>query len=310
MFASTVLMVRPVDFSFNPETGTDNEFQNKPEDSAQEVTQQALAEFDAAVSSLRNAGIKVLILEDANDGIKRPDAVFPNNWFGTDESNTLYYFPMKTANRRAEVRPKDVEGLLQQNGYRVEQICFVGGVSAVESGEQVLEGTGSIIFDHKHKLAYAALSDRCQSKLLNTYVKNRGYQLIEFESFSSNGVPVYHTNVMLSVGANFVVVCLDAIPQQQRANVTNAIEASGKTLVDISFEQMEKHFCANILQLQNTQDELVIAMSKSAFQGFTEAQKAILTAQSELVVVDIDTIESVGGGSCRCMLAEVFNQKG
>lgn len=306
MFANSVLMVRPVDFAFNPETGADNEFQNQPQMAASEVTQRALMEFEGAVNKLTEAGIQVLILEDAGDDIQRPDAVFPNNWFGTDPNNCLYYYPMKTANRRAEVRPKEVEMLLRQHGYQIAQSTFVGGV---DWGQQVLEGTGSIIFDHEHKLAYAALSDRCQLALLNSHCQLRGYQVIAFDSLSSKGMPVYHTNVVMSVGVNFVVLCVESVPQQQREQLLKAIANTDKTLIDISYAQMEQSFCGNILQLQNQRGEYKIAMSRAAFNGFTDEQIAQLSVLSELVVIDIPTIEQVGGGSCRCMLAEVFNQR-
>ncbi len=305
MFANTVVMVRPVDFAFNPETSADNEFQNVPDIAPEQVTQHALTEFAVAVNQLTDAGIKVLVLEDANDGVQRPDAVFPNNWFGTDEFNSLYYFPMKTANRRVEVRPTDVERLLKDNGYGVAQSVYVGGV---DCGTQVLEGTGSIIFDHQQRVAYAALSDRCQLELLTSHCQLRGYELVAFDSFSSKGLAVYHTNVVMSVGVNFVVLCTESVPEHQRPALLDAITQSGKTLVEISFAQMEQSFCGNILQLQNHQGDYKVAMSRSAFNGFTDAQKAVLAEQSELVVVDIPTIEQVGGGSCRCMLAEVFNQ--
>jgi hypothetical protein len=298
---SSVLMVRPVDFAFNSQTGQDNPYQQPLPLDEQVIQQRALAEFEQAVTDLESFDIRVMVLEKAPTADKAPDAVFPNNWFATDTGGNIYLFPMKTVNRQREVRPKAVSELLQSHGYTV------GSTIEVADGELILEGTGAIVFDHQHKLAYGALSERCHEPLLASFSQQIGYKPLGFSTVSSNGTPVYHTNVLMSVGEDFVVACTQAIVSQDRAAFIESVEQSGKQLVDITMAQMEQYYCANILELKNTNAERVLVLSAHAWSGFTQQQQAFFSTRMKICAPNITTIETVGGGSMRCMLAEVFN---
>ena len=237
MQTNTVMMVPPVSFGFNDETGLDNEFQHRPDVDEEVIEGKALGEFDDAAASLRVAGVNVLELEPSGDGLETPDAIFPNNWFVTDGDGRIWIYTMKTENRRWEIRPEDAADLLGRKGYKVTAIEKVS-----EDPEQILEGTGAIVFDHEHRLAYAALSERCQESLLRSHCERIGYRPVAFTTQSSKGQPIYHTNVVMSVGKDFVVACVESIVEADRQGFLDALEASGKKLMDISFAQMEQHF--------------------------------------------------------------------
>lgn len=296
----SVFMVPPTDFCFNEQTGADNEFQKKLDTNPEMLREDAIGEFNQTVNILRDNFVEVLVLNKTTDEPKLPDAVFPNNWFSTDTKGLLTIYPMKTANRQAEIRPNELKALAEKHNYRVSDI------KDISRSEQILEGTGSIIFDHKNKIAYAALSARCEKECFEKEVTSKGYQAISFETQSSNGKPFYHTNVMLSIGEGFTAVCLDAIVAQDRESVLDSFKSSHKQVIELSLEQTENSFCANILQLRNSRGELLIAMSDSAYHGFTQEQKNLLKLHGKLVPCPIDTIEIIGGGSVRCMLAENF----
>ncbi|MCJ8274279.1 MAG: arginine deiminase-related protein, partial [Psychrosphaera sp.] len=194
-----------------------------------------------------------------------------------------------------------VKALLQQQGVSaVDVIC-------VENAEQILEGTGAIVFDHAKKLAYAALSERCHEPLLNQFCQQIGYQPVSYSTCSSSGHPIYHTNVVMSVGQDFVVACVASIVESDRQSFVDTVQNSGKTLVEISLDQMEQHYCGNILELQSRSGKRVLALSQRAWAGFTEQQQAFFESRMTICANDITTIETIGGGSMRCMLAEVFN---
>ncbi|MRX28572.1 arginine deiminase-related protein [Kangiella sp. HZ709] len=296
----SVFMVPPTDFCFNEQTGADNEFQNRPKIDPLMLKEDAMAEFNQMVNILRDNFVEVLVLNKTQDLPELPDAVFPNNWFSTDELGQITLFPMKTENRKAEVRPSELIALANKSGYQQKEL------TNISDSQQILEGTGSIIFDHKNKIAYAAISDRCEKNIFEQYAKDNGYQAISFESKSSNGKPFYHTNVMLSIGEGFAAICVDAITESDRDKVIGSLKAHHKQIIELSLEQTEKSFCANILQLRNLRGELLIVMSDSAYHGFSKEQKNLLKLHGKLVPCPIDTIESVGGGSARCMLAENF----
>lgn len=301
-------MVRPVDFAFNSQTGEDNEFQQQlPLDEAV-VRQQVLQQFEQAVTLLRSFAINVMVLEKEPQGQQTPDAIFPNNWFATDSQGNIILFPMKTLNRQWEVRSEAAKALLQHHGFKVESIITVADqVPGHEPANQILEGTGAMVFDHSHKLAYAALSERCHQGLLDHYCQQIGYRPVSFSTRSSSGHPVYHTNVLMSVGEDFVVLCSQSIVDADRAGVIDTIKQSGKQLIDIDMAQMEQYFCGNILELKSSSGERVLALSAQAWAGFTPQQQAFFNARMKICAPDINTIETVGGGSMRCMLAEVFN---
>jgi len=346
---NTVLMVRPVHFEFNAQTALDNEFQIQK--IGQMVHSTANSEFSKAVEILRQEGINVLVLEGENEDeenqglIRLPDAVFPNNWFGTNQDGKIIVYTMATENRRAETRRlSDVTRLLSENGYEFDTQIVVmqqelNNIAQSQSFSQdVLEGTGALVIDHIQGIAYAAKSVRCHPFAMNRMIKSPHFTIkksIMFETLSSTGKEFYHTNVMLSIGTQFAVVCTESIVEKVsgeyesqsgdgsgqsenesesggvvfygRAQVLQSLKNSGRTVIEVSLEQAEKYFCANILEVRGENEEARIVMSESAFRGFTEEQRQVLGQFGKLVAVPIgEAIEPVGGGSSRCMLAEVF----
>ncbi|WMS86912.1 arginine deiminase-related protein [Pleionea litopenaei] len=300
---SSLIMCRPTSFGFNTQTGADNEFQHKPKANAQAVTQLALAEFDAAVTELESKGLTISILEHAAE-TELPDAVFPNNWFTTHPDGQLVLYSMKTPNRQQEVCPDKLTRLLHTSGFQFQSITPMDRIC-----NGTLEGTGAMVFDHLNKLVYAALSERCEHKSLLAVSDFLDYSPIAFEALSQHDQPIYHTNVMMSVGKQFAVVCQQSITSDSKQLVLNELLASNKKLIDISFEQCESHFCANIIEVINIKGDPLILMSESAYKGFTLSQRRQLEQFGEPVICSIPTIEQVGGGSLRCMLAENFLPK-
>lgn len=302
---STVLMVRPVDFAFNEQTASDNEFQHTP--SAQiDVNATALKEFADSVELLRAAGVKVLVLEKNETATtKTPDAVFPNNWISTEENGSVVLYPMYAPNRQAEaLRWPDVEKLFIDNGLAVKNAIYLGGTHHKRS---VLEGTGSMILDRVNKVVYASRSVRTQEDQLQNFVETLGYQQsVVFDAVSSNGKDFYHTNVVMSLGDKFSVICTDCVAKPEEKKAVLAALASRGEVIEITWEQTEKSFCGNILQLATADGGSVIVMSASALAGFTEAQRQTMSKYGKLLALPINTIEYVGGGSARCMIAEVF----
>jgi hypothetical protein len=236
--------------------------------------------------------------------IKTPDAVFCNNWFSTHPNGDIYLYPLSTPNRREEVRRiHEVTALLEQYGFYINTIQTID-----DEDQQFLESTGSMVFDHSNGVVYAARSIRMNERLLEKFLHLNGYQYkaIVFDTLSSNGLPFYHTNVMMSVGERFAVVCSECIVEHDRQMVLDELKKDHE-VVEITLEQAEKFFCGNILQLRNTTNDSVIAMSQSCLRGFTEEQKQVLARHGILVDFPISgTIEFVGGGSARCMLGEIF----
>ena len=304
----TLLMVRPYDFAYNDETGTDNEFQQSDfRGSPEEITAMALVEFDTMVRVLRDAGVYVLIPQQSTDGKKTPDAVFPNNWISTEHDGTVILYPMAATNRRSEKRIQDIEQLLIDNRFYIKNILNIGRMNETE---YFLEGTGSMVLDHNARVVYAAQSKRCHPAQLDNFVRIRRYARgILFDTLSTHNKPIYHTNVMMSVGDQFAVICSACIPSMhEREEVLEQLRIT-HTLIDISYEQMEKHFCGNILHIKNTSGEPLIVMSENAYNGFTQAQRAILSEHGKILKTSLTTLETIGGGSARCMMAEIFLPK-
>lgn len=300
--ADTVLMVRPVDFRFNDETRADNEFQDRPRRSPAEIRTRAAAEFDGMVGRLREEGVTVLVLEkDPEAAVETPDAVFPNNWLSTEHGGALLSFPMLAPNRRAERRVDAVANLLRRQGYQVSERVEIG------DGGPALEGTGSLVIDHRHGTVYATESRRCDATMFRRFVHARGYRRgLLFRTASSTGRPIYHTNVMMSVGDGLAVVCAESVVDPtERALLLRSL-GRHHDVVQIDRDQMEHAFCGNLLQLRDVRDEPLVVMSRTAHDGFTPAQRRRLRQHGRLLPVDIPTIEAVGGGSARCMLAEIF----
>ncbi|MBK8556532.1 MAG: amidinotransferase [Lewinellaceae bacterium] len=299
---ATILMVRPANFGFNEETASSNAFQSREKKiSSTEIRKKARQEFDAFVERLRHAGVNVIVVPDSSNPIK-PDAVFPNNWVTFHQEGYVITYPMFAPTRRKERRRHVIDKVLQQ-GFQSEMRI---NLEFHEKINRYLEGTGSIIFDHQNKLAYACLSPRTDGDLLQELCDRIGYQKVLFHARDAKGKDIYHTNVMMAMGETFVVICLDAVQDAaERQMLERQFKSTGKTIVDISLEQMNS-FAGNMLQVRNDQDETILVMSEQAFRSLRGDQVALLEKHTKLLYSPIYTIETIGGGSARCMMAEVF----
>lgn len=297
-----VLMVRPVAFNYNEETGKDNLYQIKENSSADIIEKTAEKEFDNFVEKLKNNSIEVIVLQDTLVP-HTPDSIFPNNWFSTHKNNTLVLYPMYAENRRLERTDKILDFVNDRKSLKI--IDF----SENEMKNQFLEGTGSICLDRKNKIAYANISKRTNKQLFEEFCNKLGYKGITFSGFQTiNGkkAPIYHTNVMLTIAENFAIVFLNAVEnEEERANLKNSILSSGKELIEISEEQTKK-FLGNTIELRKSNGDKILVMSQTAYNTLTDEQKNIIEKYDEILYVDIHTIETNGGGSARCMIAEWF----
>lgn len=300
----TVLMIEPAAFGFNAETAQNNYFQVNSENA--ETQTKALQEFNNFVEKLRSKGINVITMKDTLEP-HTPDSIFPNNWISMHQDGTVVLYPMCAVNRRWE-RRNDILEILKRNFSVKEIIDF----SAPENDGKFLEGTGSMIFDHDNKLAYGSVSLRLDEQLFREFCEKFGFEPVVFHSYqtaNNERLPIYHTNVMMCVADQFVVICLDCIDDEtERVNVVNAIVNSGKEIIEISESQMQR-FAGNMLQLQNPEGKKFLVMSLSAYQSLTPEQISNIEKYSEIIYSDLETIETNGGGSARCMLAEVFLEK-
>jgi len=298
----TILMIRPAAFAFNEETAATNYFQKQPFLSADELQKLAIMQFDAMADNLRFHGIDVIIIEDTPEPPK-PDAIFPNNWISTNGEGVVSVFPMQSRSRRLEKR-SDVVELLSQKFI----ISEVEDWSPYEKEEQFLEGTGSMVLDHQHKIIYACLSPRTHQAMVEKFAEAHGYRAITFQAHDENGKEIYHTNVMMCIGEGFAVLCPKAITDHnERVAVTQLLEATGHENIYITFEQMNA-FAGNMLQLKNRADERLIVLSQTAFNSLEEDKKGKLQQNGKLLPVDVSIIEQAEGGSVRCMIAEIFLQ--
>lgn len=296
-------MVRPASFGFNAETAQNNVFQKDLKASQKEIQQKATAEFDKFVASLRKKGIEVIVVEDTTKPVK-PDAIFPNNWFCTLADGTLAVFPMYAPNRRIEKRNDLLEMLVEK--YRVRD---VEDWSEYEAESLFLEGTGSMIIDQENKVIYACISPRTNKAVLEKFAQAHGYKAMLFYSKDENGTDIYHTNVIMHLGETYAVICLESIPNEaERIAVSQLLISTGHEVVPISLQQVHA-FAGNMLQVKNAKGEKFTILSKSAYNSLTKEQQNILQTHSILLPVDITTIETVGGGSTRCMMAEIFLEK-
>jgi hypothetical protein len=292
-----ILMIRPVAFKFNEQTATNNKFQKA---SAQvDVHEQALKEFDDFVALLTLNGVAVTVIDDTLQP-ETPDSIFPNNWVSFHENGEVVLYPMFSENRREERRHDILEKL--QEKFLVQKVT---DLSTHEAQDIFLEGTGSLVLDRDHKIAYACLSFRTNEIALEKFCKATGYTPVVFNAVDSTGFPIYHTNVMMCIGDKFAVVCLDSIPDDvERENLTDSFAATGKEIIAIDFDQMN-HFAGNMLQVKNTAEESLLVMSEQAYLALTKDQVNILSKHARLLHTPLYTIEENGGGSARCMLAEV-----
>ena len=287
-----------MNFGFNEQTAGSNAFQNRNAEQ-QLVQDKALTEFDTMVTKLRDNGVEVIVIQDTAEP-HTPDSIFPNNWVSFHRDGNVFLYPMMAENRRLERREDIIIGL--ENEFKINHVI---DLSRFESENKFLEGTGSMVLDRENKLAYACLSPRTDKDVLDLFCLESGYKPVLFHAVDQSGMDIYHTNVLMCVGSNFVVICLESIKDTaEKLTVIDTIAASQKQLIDISFDQMN-HFAGNMLEVQNLQGEKLIVMSKSAWDSLNQQQRDQLSSFCKPVYSDISTIESNGGGSARCMMAEV-----
>ena len=296
MSARRVLMIEPIGFRANPETADDNAFQRSSPASEQGVEVAACEEFARLREALESHGVEV-VWWPAKGNREAPDAIFPNNWLSTHANGTLVLYPMRAASRRLERRTELVDVLRQTYPHVID-------LSGHEVEGRFLEGTGSMVIDEAARIVYASESPRSDRRLVEAWAKQLEYDPVIFRAFDAEGRPVYHTNVVLSVGSGWAVVCVDAIDPLDRSEVLATLAETGHDTIHISLEQMGA-FCGNVLELENDRGGKLVVMSDRAFHAFTDEQRAALAAHAELVHADLTTIETHGGGSARCMLAEL-----
>lgn len=301
--SDTILMIRPVAFQKNEETAVNNYFQENTSESNSHVQDMAVKEFDLMVATLRKAGVNVIVIEDT-ESPKTPDSIFPNNWISFHANGDVLLYPMFAPNRREE-RRLDIIDQLRINF----ELNEVHSLAEWEEHTMFLEGTGSLILDRQNKVAYASISNRTHDRVIDEFEQKSGYRAIRFvanQSVDGKRLPIYHTNVMMAVGEGFAVICLDSIDDPgQRSTVESSLTATGKEIIPLTEEQIHQ-FAGNMLQVQNHRNEKFVVMSEVAFQSLDQDQKNRLLAHGQLIHSPIPTIEKLGGGSVRCMMAEVF----
>ena len=295
--SNAVLLVRPASFGFHAEAATSNAFASAADGDVQTA---ALNEFEALAKRLSQARINTLILDDEPVPAK-PDAIFPNNWLSFHRDGTIVVYPMATEARRLERNVAGIKALVTASGFEVRRIV---DLSAHERHERYLEGTGSLILDRPRRQAYASLSLRTDRDAIADFDEQLDYSTMVFEAADRNGRPIYHTNVLMSLGTSFAVLCVEAVAPGARAALLAEIESSGRMLIDVDYGQMAGFAC-NVIELMNRDGEPVIALSSAALQAFRPDQRRALEGFGELVDVAIPTIEAVGGGSVRCMIADI-----
>ena len=302
--ASTVLMVEPVCFGYNTETAVNNHFQQKPTTNIAEIQQKALQEFREMTGTLRSHGIEVIVIKDTPEPYT-PDSIFPNNWISFHNDGQIVLYPMFAENRRAE-RRSDIADLLNKAGHRIENVL---DFNFWEEENRFLEGTGSMILDRVNKIAYASLSERTDKSLFLQFCRTLIYEPVLFTACQTVGnsrKAIYHTNVALSVADKYAVVCLEAIDStEERQLLLSTLQKTEKDIIAITEEQMHC-FAGNMLQLRNAANECLLVMSQSAYDSLTGEQRTKLSSYNKLIVCAVPTIEQYGGGSVRCMMAEVF----
>lgn len=305
---NTILMIKPVKFNYNPETAVNNYYQTPPcginNTSIQEM---ALAEFNNFVSDLKNIEIEVLVVEDTLYP-PTPDSIFPNNWISFHNDGRVALYPMFAKNRRLE-RRIDILDRLRDKHFKINDIM---DYSKFEDKDIFLEGTGSMILDRASKKVYCCLSPRADLTLLNKFCSDFGYTAVPFTAYqwsNKKRLSIYHTNVLMAVGEKFAILCSDSIDNLEEKNkVISELKSDGKTIIDITEEQVE-HFAGNALQVKNAKGERYLILSKTARDTLSPDQIKIIEKTSKILSADIDTIQRYGGGSVRCMIAEIFLPK-
>ena len=306
-YTSTILMVEPTAFYYNPETAVNNYFQTETTDSQEDIQQEALAEFQGMVTALRSKGVNVITIKDTASP-HTPDSIFPNNWISFHDNGNVVLYPMFAKNRREERREEDVLGLLEEKGFHVEDVI---DFTSAEEDEIFLEGTGSIILDRENELAYACVSQRTDEDLLIEFCEELEYTPVIFhanQTVNGERKPIYHTNVMMCVADKYAIICLDSIDdKKEKKAVCEYLLEAEKEIIAITEEQMHQ-FAGNMLQVGGLGQSYLV-MSQTAYNSLTEEQISKIEAYNPILPVKIDLIEKLGGGSARCMMAEVFLPK-
>lgn len=301
---SLTLMIRPVNFSANLQTMESNAFQKPGLESTAEINRLALEEFDNLVTLLRHEGVKVIVADDTVEPVT-PDSIFPNNWVSFHDNGTIVLYPMQAENRRLERRVDLLETVAKELGTVSKSYL---DLSQYELTGAYLEGTGSMVLDRDLKIAYACISPRTNETVLEKFCSSLGYTAITFHATGTDEKAIYHTNVMMCVGSHFVLICLDSIDDEgERSNVINSIKKSGKSLITITRDQMN-HFAGNMLELKSKSGEAILVMSDSAFNAVQTLHNE-LGKYCKIIHTPLDIIEKNGGGSARCMIAEVHSAK-
>jgi hypothetical protein len=296
--ASAAILVRPHLFFYNHDTALTNTFQRSSL-SPHSLTEPALTEFEAAAAKLESAGVEVIVFNAPGD-LELPDAIFPNNWLSTHSDGTVVLYPLKHQSRRGERRLEYLQALRIDYGFRIDRVI---DLSVMEAEHEFVEGTGSLVLDRANRVAFASLSPRTTHAGVKAFCAAMSYSAIVFSSVDRAGTPIYHTNVMMGICTDFAVVCLDAVPDPaQRAHLISTIERGGRALVEISLAQMEA-FAGNIIELTG-KEGAVLAMSERAWMALSRLQQRTLDGLTTVLPVKIPTIEEVGGGGIRCMIAE------
>ena len=299
---SAIFMVRPKHFRFNEQTAASNTFQERDGHVfAEKISDKARMEFDMLIKQLQDAGVNTYIFDEVPNA-NTPDAVFPNNWISFHPDGRVVFYPMLAPNRRIERRQDIAERIARD--FEVLEII---DLSKYESQGKFLEGTGSIVFDHVHKVAYANSSPRTSPELFRLCCAHLGYRPILFHASDRQGMAIYHTNVMMNLGDGLAIVCLEAMPPSDAKLVAHSLKETGHEIVDISLDQME-HFAGNMIQLAGAVGKILL-MSSGAFQSLTTAQVRRLEKSNHLLRADLTTIEKYGGGSARCMVAGIHLPK-
>jgi hypothetical protein len=292
-----ILMVRPYQFYFNHQTASNNFFQSNI--NIENANALAIAEFDTMVAQLRAHQIKVKVVQDTKDP-STPDAIFPNNWISTHAGGTICLYPMYAENRRAERKLSVIEFL--QANYTIENIL---DLTDLEKEGKFLEGTGSMVLDHQNKIAYGCLSERLNKEAFTNWCDKMQFKLISFKAVDDKAQPIYHTNVMMCMGDQFVVICLDSIPnEKEKQMLLDSFDQTNKEVITISQDQLN-HFAGNMLQVFDMNEKPLLIMSEQAHTSLQPAQVKSLEKYNPLLPISIPTIEALGGGSTRCMMAEI-----
>ena len=302
-------MIRPLAFNYNVQTAVNNHYQNANDfdSNSNQINLSAQIEFDNFVLKLRSFGVDVIVFQD-DDKFDTPDSVFPNNWISFHSNGDIALYPMFAENRRNE-RREDVVKYIEKNRYLINNVI---DYSSAEESNIFLEGTGSIVLDRLNRKAYCAVSERSNEELLIEFCEDFEYTPVVFNAFQSVKEVrelIYHTNVMMCVADNFVIICLDCIDdKKQRNNVIAHLKEDGKEIIKISENQVNS-FAGNMLQILDRNNNSLLIMSESAYNVLTRTQKDIINRYAKIVFSSLNTIETYGGGSARCMMAEVFLPK-